>query len=236
MVIPFAACCSLPTYGLVLADMQRLFRHESSWSMRAQSYNRLVQAVSSALFSCALLAGCADAPSGSSPILVGTASSSIVSPGLPAGGSTITDLEKLDAISVSSLSLAQGVEDHNLGARVRWAGGIQHRAATNGGVCLTVLYASSGEGGAPQWNNDGNPQSFVACTEGTYDPVLINEFTNVTVVGRISGRTSTGAGAGSSNGPVLQIEQLFRWSDCLEGDSSPECKYGFISPQADHVD
>lgn len=204
--------------------------------MRTQSHNRPVQLVSSALLSCALLAGCADAPSVISPTPVGTGASPIVSDSLPAGGTTITDLEKLKALSVSSLSPEQGVEDRNLGARVRWAGAIQQVAPTNGGVCLTVLYARSGEGGAPRWTNGESSQNFVACTGGTYDPALISEFTNITVVGRLSGQTSIGAGGGSSNGPVVQIEQLFRWSDCLEGDSSPECKYGFISPQADHAD
>lgn len=203
--------------------------------MRPPSHNRPVQGGASALLSCALLAGCAAAPP-VSQTPVGAASSPIVSPGLPAAGTTITDLEKLSTLSVSSLSLSQGVEGQNIGARVRWGGAIQHLAATNGGVCLTVLYARSGEAGGLRWTNEGPPQSFVACTRGTYDPALIGEFTNITVVGRISGRTSMGAGGGSGNGPVVQIEHLFRWSDCLEGDASPECKYGFISPQADPVD
>ncbi|MNT19335.1 Outer membrane lipoprotein Slp family protein [compost metagenome] len=204
--------------------------------MRTHSHNRLVPLMSSTLLSCALFAGCADAPSVISPTPVGTASSPIVSPSFPAGPTAATDLERLKALSVSSLSPAQGVEDQNLGARVRWAGAVQHLAATNGGVCLTVLYARSDEGSAPRWTNEGTHQSFVACTGGAYDPALISEFTNVTVVGRISGRTSNGAGGGSSSGPVVQIEQLFRWSDCLEGDASLECKYGFISPQTAHVD
>lgn len=200
--------------------------------MRSLSDSRLVQLMTSILLSCALLAGCADAPSVISPTLVGTASSPTMSSSLPAGRTAATDLERLKALSVSAFSPAQGVEDQNLGARVRWAGAVHHLAETNGGVCLTVLYAGSDEGGAPRWTNEGIHQSFVACTGGACDPALISEFTNVTVVGRISGRTSVGAGGG----PVVQIEQLFRWSDCLEGDASLECKYGFISPQADHVD
>lgn len=204
--------------------------------MRSVSGSRLVQLMSSILLSHALLTGCADAPSVISPTLVGTASSPIESPGLPAGGAAATDLERLNALSVSSLSPEQAVEDQNFGARVRWAGAVQHLSATNGGVCLTVLYARSDEGGAPRWTNEGTRQSFLACAGGTYDPSLISEFTNVTVVGRISGRTSIGAGGGSSSSPVIEIEQLFRWSDCLEGDASLECKYGFISPQTAHVD
>jgi starvation-inducible outer membrane lipoprotein len=171
-----------------------------------------------------------------SPATVPTAPPPILSPALPAGPTPATDLETLKALSVASLSPAQGVEDRNLGARVRWVGGVQHLATTNEGVCLTVLYADNDDGGAPRWTAEAPRQSFVACTDGAYDPTLISEFTNVTVVGRISGRSSISFGGGSSSGPVVQIERLFRWSDCLEGDESTACRYGFISPQVDHVD
>jgi starvation-inducible outer membrane lipoprotein len=129
------------------------------------------------------------------------------------------------------LTPEQGADARNLGARIRWAGAIQQIDRADKRACLTVLYAQSDDDGAPRWTNDPTYQSFQACSVGAYDPALISEFTNITVVGRISGKASLGSGGSSGSGPVVQIEKLFRWSDCLEGDTTPVCKAGFIDPQ-----
>jgi hypothetical protein len=39
-------------------------------------------------------------------------------------------------------------------------------------------------------------------------------------------------GGGVSDGPVVEIERLFRWSDCLAGNTRSVCKYGFLTPKA----
>lgn len=118
-----------------------------------------------------------------------------------------------------------------MGQRIRWAGAVMRIAATGPGVCLTIMYAHSGEDAQPLWTNTPTYQNFEACAAGAYDPTLLGEHTNVTIVGRITGVTHKGSGGGGRIGPVVQIERLFRWSDCLAGDPSPECKIGFLNPQ-----
>lgn len=151
-------------------------------------------------------------------------------------GSASDDLEVLKTVSVAPLSPDQGVEERNLGKRIRWAGAVERITATDHGVCLTILYARSGENGGPRWTNTPTYQNFEACAASAYDPTLVHEFTNVTIIGRISGTTYIGSGGGGRTGPVVQIENLFRWSDCLSGDDSPECRYGFLSPQTEIID
>jgi len=149
------------------------------------------------------------------------------------GRSASTDVEMLRVVQASPLTPEQSTDGRSLGARIRWAGAIQQIDRADDRVCLIVLYAHSDDDGAPRWTNDPTYQSFQACAVGAYDPALISAFTNITVVGRISGNTSLGSGGGSGRGPVVQIEKLFRWSDCLEGDDTPVCKAGFIDPQID---
>lgn len=152
------------------------------------------------------------------------------------GAPTADDLQALKSVSVASLSPLQAVEERNIGERIRWDGAVQRITTTEDGMCLTILYARGGEEGAPRWTDTPTSQSFEACAGAAYDPALVGEFTTVTIIGRISGRTSIGSGGGGKVGPVVQIESLFRWSDCLEGDMSPECKYGFLSPQDEWLD
>ena len=99
------------------------------------------------------------------------------------------------------------------------------------GVCLTIVHAVSGKYGEPHWTPEPTYQTFDACTKGVYDPELVHEYTNVTIIGRITGKTYIGMGGGGSIGPVIQIEKLYRWSDCLAGDTSPVCKSGFLIPE-----
>lgn len=155
-----------------------------------------------------------------------------VSPDDPDENPAVADVDQLKSLSFSSLTPAPAVDDRNVGARFRWAGVVQSLNATNEGVCLTVMYTRSDDNGAPRWTNEPTYQTFLACSQGAYDPALVGDFTNLTIVGRISGKTSIGIGGGTVTGPVVEIEKLFRWSDCLQGDESSQCRYGFIDPLA----
>lgn len=142
------------------------------------------------------------------------------------------DMDILRAAAVAPLSPDQGMEARQIGKRIRWAGAILYMTPSDKGVCLTLLYALSGERGEPHWTGEPTYQTFEACTTGAYDPTLVHDGSNVTIVGKITGKTYIGLGGGGSPGPVVEIEKLFRWSDCLAGDSSAVCRTGFVTPQA----
>ena len=142
------------------------------------------------------------------------------------------EIEMLQKIAVVPLTPDQAVGERHIGKRVRWAGSVYHMSRSDDGACLTILYALSGDYAEPRWTLKPTYQSFEACTTGSYDPELVHDSTNVTIVGTIAGETYIGMGGGGSVGPVVTIEKLFRWSDCLAGDSSPGCKYGFLTPEA----
>lgn len=141
------------------------------------------------------------------------------------------EAEALRTIAVASLTPDQSIDERYTGKRVRWAGAVHHMRVSDKRVCLTLIYALSGEYGQPHWTPEPTYQTFEACANGAYDPELVHEFTNLTIVGRISGKTYIGMGGGGSVGPVVEIEKLYRWSDCLAGDTSPVCKSGFLTPQ-----
>ena len=176
---------------------------------------------------CTILSGCEDALTG--PALK-KPPTSLAQP-VPAHRlPDATDGEALRNITGAPLSPFQGTEDRNIGKRIRWAGAIQYIEASDTGVCLTVIYALSGERGEPRWTKDPTYQTFEACTVGSYEGALVDASTNVTIVGTISGKTYIGMGGGGAIGPVVRIEKLYRWSDCIEGDASAVCKHGFLSP------
>lgn len=189
------------------------------------------------LLSCLLLWGCAAPLAGVEPNHVGITPSPLASqatdaaPAPAEGGSATDDIEVLRAVLVAQLSPDQVVGERNVGQRIRWAGAVMRVAASDQGVCLTILYAQSGEDGFPLWTNRPTYQNFEACSASAYDPTLLREHTNVTIVARTTGVTHKDLGGGGRTGPVVQIERLFRWSDCLAGDPSPECKIGFLNPQ-----
>lgn len=188
------------------------------------------------LLSCLLPWGCAAPRAGLEPnhagiIRLPTASPATDAAPAPAGrGSATDDIEVLRTVLISRLSPGQVVGEQTVGQRIRWAGAVMRIATTDRGVCLTILYAESGEDGFPLWTNRPTYQNFEACSPSAYDPTLIREHTNVTIVGRTTGMTHKDSDGGGRTGPVVQIERLFRWSDCLAGDPSPECKIGFIDP------
>ncbi|MNH55779.1 Outer membrane lipoprotein Slp family protein [compost metagenome] len=189
------------------------------------------------LLSCLLLWGCAAPLAEVAPNHVGIAPSPPASPATDAapapaeGGSATDDIEVLRTVLVAKLSPDEVIGERNVGQRIRWAGAVMRIAATDEGVCLTILYAQSGEDGFPLWTNRPTYQNFEACSASAYDPTLVREHTNVTIIGRTTGVTHIGSGGGGRTGAVVQIERLFRWSDCLAGDPSPECKIGFLNPQ-----
>ena len=188
------------------------------------------------LLSGLMLWGCAAplAPDEPNPFGITSPPTSRLTDAAPApaeGGSAVDDIEVLRTVSVAQLSSNQVVGERNVGQRIRWAGAVMRMAATDQGVCLTILYAQSGEDGFPLWTNRPTHQNFEACSASAYDSALLGEHTNVTIVGRITGVTQKDSGSGSRTGPVVEIERLFRWSDCLAGDPSPECKIGFLDPE-----
>lgn len=142
----------------------------------------------------------------------------------------IPDLDILKAAKGAPLTPDDALDPKKVGQRVRWAGGVYSISPSERGVCLTILYARSGEYGEPRWTPEPTYQDFVACTEGTYDPELVHDYTNVTIVGTITGKRYIGMGGGGSEGPVVAIERLYRWSDCLAGDDSAVCRTGFLEP------
>ena len=58
----------------------------------------------------------------------------------------------------------------------------------------------------------------------------MHEHSDVTIVGTISGKAHIGMGGGSSIGPVVETEKLYRWSDCLSGGTGPFAKQAFWTP------
>lgn len=202
--------------------------------MSADSRRSLLASLRSAVpaaLSCSLiLSGCAGGADAPVPTRVGTATPAPMStPTDPSPvDSASSDIKALTAVTVASLMPDEALDPRQVGKRIRWAGAIHQIAPTERGVCLTILYAPSGDAGQPRWSREATPGTFRACTDGSYDRTLVGETTNVTIIGRISGKANIGMGGGSSPGPVVEIEKLFRWSDCLSGDTSPDCRIGFV--------
>lgn len=140
-------------------------------------------------------------------------------------------LEILRTIAVAPLNPDQASGDQHMGERVRWAGGVHRIEKSERGICLTLVYMLSDDDGGPRWTDGRTDQTFEACTAGSYDPELVHEYSDVTIIGTVSGKAHIGIGGGSSTGPVVEIEKLYRWSDCLSGDTSPVCKAGFLDPK-----
>lgn len=186
-------------------------------------------------FCCSILWGCVSPAITPAPTRVPTAADTPApAPAAPAQASSDPkrDRETLRTTSVASLTPDQAIDERQVGKRIRWAGGVHHMTRTDEGVCLTLAYVLSDEDGAPRWTANSTDQTFKACTTGVYDPELVQNFSNVTIIGRILGKADIGMGGGSSVGPVVEIEKLYRWSDCLAGDTSPVCKSGFLTSQA----
>ncbi|WP_447756961.1 Slp family lipoprotein [Sphingopyxis fribergensis] len=139
----------------------------------------------------------------------------------------LREIEALRTAEVASLTPDEALDERHVGDRVRWAGAVYGID----GRCLTINFARSGDHGEPHWTAEPTYQAFVACGAGVYDPELVHRYANVTIIGRITGKRYIGMGGGGSDGAAIDIEKLFRWSDCLAGDDSPVCRQGFLTAE-----
>jgi hypothetical protein len=139
----------------------------------------------------------------------------------------LQEIETLRTAEVAPLTPDEALDERHVGKRVRWAGAVYGID----GRCLTIIFARSGDYGEPRWEREPTYQSFVACGPGAYDAELVQAHSNVTIIGRVTGKRYIGMGGGGSEGPAIGIEQLYRWSDCLVGDDSPVCRAGFLTAE-----
>ncbi|MEG0937479.1 MAG: hypothetical protein RSE32_03785 [Comamonas sp.] len=112
------------------------------------------------------------------------------------------------------------------GQRVCWGGGLRTIEAVEGGRdCVVMLYAEL----SPKvfWGWPRDTSFFMACGPGHYDRKLLQPFT----LGLIGGKVTGQAEFGGFPIPVIEIEAFYRASDCLQGDTSPQCVHGHIQPQ-----
>ncbi|QXZ11445.1 hypothetical protein KUF54_15100 [Comamonas sp. Y33R10-2] len=77
------------------------------------------------------------------------------------------------------------------------------------------------------WGWPREASFFMACGPGHYDRKLLQPFT----LGLISGKVMGQAEFAGVPIPVIEIEAFYRASDCLQGDTSPQCVHGHIQPQ-----
>ena len=146
---------------------------------------------------------------------------------------TIAGLEGGRAVLASKdpvvdLSPAQALAPGARGARVRWSGGINAIESRDGArQCFTLLHATFDARGVLQWPRDA--QNFVACGPGHYDRDLVAQFTLVSLEGHVTGQQMLL----DKPVPVMEIEALYRHSDCVQGsEKSPECYAGYLRPQS----
>jgi len=110
---------------------------------------------------------------------------------------------------------------------VRWSGGISAiEGRDNGRQCFSMLHATFDARGVLQWPR--NAQTFVACGPGTYDQALVAQFSLVSFEGRVTGeQVVLGRPV-----PVIEIEALYRHSDCVQGsEKEPACYSGYLQPE-----
>lgn len=127
----------------------------------------------------------------------------------------------------TNLSPAEALTPEAQGKRIHWRGGISAIETQDGDrQCFTLLYATSDERGMLQWPRD--EQQFIACGAGYYDRDLVAQFTLLTLDGRVTGqRMFLGKPV-----PVIEIDALYRHSDCVQGsEKSPECYSGLLQPR-----
>lgn len=126
-----------------------------------------------------------------------------------------------------TLSPAQAVASGTQGVRVRWSGGISAiDAREEGRQCFTMLHATFDAKGNLQW--PGDAQDFIACGAGQYDSDLVAQFTLVSFDGRVTGQQIL---VGKPV-PVIEIEALYRHSDCTQGNENvPQCYSGYLQPR-----
>ncbi len=125
------------------------------------------------------------------------------------------------------LSPTQALTPQAQGQRIHWSGGINAIEAQEGArQCFTLLHATFDAQNVLQWPRD--EQQFIACGAGDYDRDLVALYTLVSFDGRVAGqRMILGKPV-----PVIEIEALYRHSDCVQGDEKiPACYSGLLQPR-----
>ncbi|MGJ7543357.1 hypothetical protein [Variovorax sp. LT1R16] len=128
---------------------------------------------------------------------------------------------------IVDISPAEALTPLTPGMRVRWSGGINAIDARDGGrQCFTLLHATFDAQRVLQWPRDA--QEFVACGPGDYDRRLVAPFGLLSIDGRLVGSQRLRGKAV----PVIEIDALYRHSDCVQGsEKSPECYAGYLQPE-----
>lgn len=128
---------------------------------------------------------------------------------------------------VVDLSPAQALAPLRQGVRVRWSGGINAIEAAEGGrQCFTLLQATFDARHVLQWPGDG--QEFIACGPGDYDRRLVAQYGLVSIDGHVVGAQRVVG----RQVPVIEIDALYRHSDCVQGSEEiPECYAGYLQPE-----
>lgn len=125
---------------------------------------------------------------------------------------------------LTALTPPQAQADGAVDARVCWSGGLRTLTTFEAGrVCMVLLYA---EAGPEHWRWPQHASFFQACTSAGYDPALLAPFTQMTVSGKVTGRAEFMGLAI----PTIEIDALYRFSDCLQGETAPSCVHGYLPP------
>ena len=125
---------------------------------------------------------------------------------------------------LTTLTPLQAQADGAVDARVCWGGGLRTLSTPAAGrVCMVLLYAEAGPG---HWRWPAAASFFQACTSAGYDPALLTPFTQMTVSGKVTGRAEFRGLAI----PTIEIDALYRFSDCLQGETAPSCVHGYLPP------
>ena len=125
----------------------------------------------------------------------------------------------------SHINPKQAMTAQALNARVCWGGGLRTlKAISQERDCMVLLQFESSEKAGVSWPQEN--RFFKACGRGPYDRQLLGQFTLVWVSGKVTGQAEF---AGTPI-PVIEIDALYRGSDCLEGDTSPQCVHDYLQP------
>ena len=126
----------------------------------------------------------------------------------------------------TELSPRQALQAGALNARVCWAGGLRSiEAVGEQRDCMVLLHAEFSEQGFLSWPREAS--FFKACGAGPYDRQLLQPFTLVWVSAKVTGQAEF---AGTPI-PVIEIDALYRGSDCQQGDTAPQCVHSYLQPQ-----
>lgn len=125
-----------------------------------------------------------------------------------------------------SLTPEQAIGPEAAGSRVCWGGGLNKMTELESGRdCMTMLYSDASSEQGMRWPQQAS--YFMACGPGRYDRKLFEQFMMATVSGKVVGRAEF---IGLTI-PVIEIDAVYRLSDCLQGDTAPQCVHGYQQPQ-----